>query len=120
MQEWIGISKIKVSYSKDFSTTTITYTMSKSVENGVSSSFQNMKFYTNQLAPDVKTPGIVEGSYDVKAKREHSVTLWTPIVATTPFDYPHTIQDRYIGDAIELGYTIKSTGADDSIVHIVQ
>ena len=59
MQEWIGISKIKVSYSKDFSTTTITYTMSKSVENGVSSSFQNMKFYTNQLAPDVKTPGIV-------------------------------------------------------------
>ena len=110
----------KVSYSKDFSTTTITYTMSKSVENGVSSSFQNMKFYTNQLAPDVKTPGIVEGSYDVKAKGEHSVTLWTPIVAATPFDYPHTIQDRYIGDAIELGYTIKSTGADDSIVHIVQ
>ena len=43
MQEWIGILKIKVSYSKDFSTTTITYTMSKSVENGVSSSFQNMK-----------------------------------------------------------------------------
>lgn len=110
----------KVSYSKDFSTTTITYTMSKSVENGVSSSFQNMKFYTNQLAPDVKTPGIVEGSYDVKAKREHSVTLWTPIVAATPFDYPNTIQNRYIGDAIELGYTIKSTGADDSIVHIVQ
>ena len=108
MQEWIGISKIKVSYSKDFSTTTITYTMSKSVENGVSSSFQNMKFYTNQLAPDVK------------AKGAHSVTLWTPIVAATPFDYPHTIQDRYIGDAIELGYTIKSTGADDSIVHIVQ
>lgn len=110
----------KVSYSKDFSTTTITYTMSKSVENGVSSSFQNMKFYTNQLAPDVKTPGIVEGSYDVKAKGEHSVIIWTPIVAATPFDYPHTIQDRYIGDAIELGYTIKSTGADDSIVHIVQ
>jgi len=26
----------------------------------------------------------------------------------------------YIGDAIELGYTIKTTGADDSIVHIVQ
>lgn len=54
--------------------------MSKSVENGVSSSFQNMKFYTNQLAPDVKTPGIVEGSYDVKAKGAHSVMLWTPIV----------------------------------------
>jgi hypothetical protein len=40
-------------------------------------------------------------------------------VAATGFNYPSTIQDRYIGDAIEIGYTIK-TAADDSIVHIVQ
>ena len=44
------------------------------------------------------------------------IPLWTPIVAATPFDYPNTIQNRYIGDAIELGYTIKSTGADDSTI----
>ena len=49
-----------------------------------------------------------------------SHALWTPTVAATGFEYPATIQDRYIGDAIELGYTIQSTGADDSIVHIVQ
>ena len=49
-----------------------------------------------------------------------SETFMTPIVAATPFDYPNAVQDRYIGDAIELGYTIKTTGADDSIVHIVQ
>ena len=79
-----------------------------------------MKFYTNQLAPDKRTPGIVEGTYDVASQGEHSITIWTPIVAATPFDYPDMIQDRYIGDAIELGYTIKTTGADDSIVHIVQ
>ena len=79
-----------------------------------------LTFYTNQLAPDKRTPGIVEGTYDVASQGEHSITIWTPIVAATPFDYPDTIQDRYIGDAIELGYTIKTTGADDSIVHIVQ
>ena len=42
------------------------------------------------------------------------------IICSCRLDYPNTIQNRYIGDAIELGYTIKSTGADDSIVHIVQ
>lgn len=109
-----------ISYNEDFSVTTITYTMCVSHENGVSSNLQNMKFYTNQLAPDVKTPGIVEGSYDVSAHGEHSITIWTPVIAATPFDYPSSIQERYLGDAIELGYTIKTTGADDSIVHIVQ
>ena len=101
-------------------TTTIVYTMKKSTENGVASSFQNMKFFTDQLAPDVESPGIVEGNYDVTTKGEHSITIWTPTVAATGFEYPSPIQDRYIGDAIELGYTIKTTGADDSIVHIVQ
>lgn len=109
-----------IKYSEDFSVTTVTYTMCVSHENGISSNLQKMKFYTNQLAPDKRTPGIVEGTYDVSAQGEHSITIWTPIVAATPFDYPNTIQDRYIGDAIELGYTIKTTGADDSIVHIVQ
>ena len=109
-----------IQYSEDFSVTTITYTMCVSHENGISSNLQKMKFYTNQLAPDKTTPGIVEGTYDVASQGEHSITIWTPIVAATPFDYPNTMQDRYIGDAIELGYTIKTTGADDSIVHIVQ
>lgn len=109
-----------IKYSEDFSVTTVTYTMCVSHENGISSNLQKMKFYTNQLAPDKRSPGIVEGTYDVADRGEHSITVWTPIVAATPFDYPNTIQDRYIGDAIELGYTIKTTGADDSIVHIVQ
>ena len=109
-----------IEYSSDFSITTITYTMCVSHENGISSNLQKMKFYTNQLAPDKKTPGIVEGMYDVSTQGEHSITIWTPIVAATPFDYPNAMQDRYIGDAIELGYTIRTTGADDSIVHIVQ
>lgn len=109
-----------IKYSEDYSITTITYAMCVSHENGISSSLQNMKFYTNQLAPDKKSPGIVEGTYDVADRGEHSITIWTPIVAATPFDYPNAMQDRYIGDAIELGYTIKTTGADDSIVHIVQ
>lgn len=109
-----------IKYSEDFSVTTITYTMCVSHENGISSSLQKMKFYTNQLAPDKRSPGIVEGMTDVSANGEHSITIWTPIVAATPFDYPSAAQDRYIGDAIELGYTIKTTGADDSIVHIVQ
>ena len=109
-----------IRYSEDYSVTTITYTMSVSQVNGISSNRQNMKFFTNQLAPDKKSPGIVEGSYDVSAHGEHSITIWTPVIAATPFDYPDTIQDRYIGDAIELGYTIRTTGADDSIVHIVQ
>lgn len=109
-----------IKYSDDFSITTVTYTMCVSHENGISSNLQKMKFYTNQLAPDKKSPGIVEGAYDVAAKGEHSITVWTPIVAATPFDYPNAMQERYIGDAIELGYTIKTTGADDSIVHIVQ
>ena len=109
-----------IKYSADYSVTTVTYTMCVSHENGISSNLQKMKFYTNQLAPDKRTPGIVEGTYDVASQGEHSITIWTPIVAATPFDYPDTIQDRYIGDAIELGYTIKTTGADDSIVHIVQ
>ena len=109
-----------IKYSADYSVTTITYTMCVSHENGISSNLQKMKFYTNQLAPDKRTPGIVEGMYDVASQGEHSITIWTPIVAATPFDYPNTIQERYIGDAIELGYTIKTTGADDAIVHIVQ
>ncbi len=109
-----------IEYSEDFSVTTITYTMCVSHENGISSNLQNMKFFTNQLAPDKKSPGIVEGTYDVSNQGEHSITIWTPIVAATPFDYPNATQDRYIGDAIELGYTIKTTGADDAIVHIVQ
>lgn len=109
-----------IKYSEDFSVTTVTYTMCVSHENGISSNLQKMKFYTNQLAPDKRSPGIVEGTYDVADRGEHSITVWTPIVAATPFDYPNTIQDRYLGDAIELGYTIKTTGADDSIVHIVQ
>ena len=109
-----------IKYSADYSVTTVTYTMCVSHENGISSNLQKMKFYTNQLAPDKRTPGIVEGTYDVASQGEHSITIWTPVVAATPFDYPNTIQDRYIGDAIELGYTIKTTGADDSIVHIVQ
>lgn len=109
-----------IKYSEDFSVTTITYTMCVSHENGISSNLQNMKFYTNQLTPDKRTPGIVEGTYDVSSNGEHSITIWTPVVAATPFDYPNAVQDRYIGDAIELGYTIKTTGADDSIVHIVQ
>jgi len=80
----------------------------------------NRKFYTNQLTPDKRSPGVVEGTYDVSAQGEHSVTLWMPVVAVTPLDYPNIMQNRYIGDAIELGYTIKTTGADDAIVHIVQ
>lgn len=109
-----------IKYSEDFSVTTITYTMCVSHENGISSNLQKMKFYTNQLAPDKRSPGIVEGMTDVSANGEHSITIWTPVIAATPFDYPNAAQDRYIGDAIELGYTIKTTGADDSIVHIVQ
>jgi hypothetical protein len=107
-----------ISYSKDYSVTTITYTMCKSAENGVASTMQNMKFYTNQLAPDSETPGIVYNGNLPSGK--HSITLWTPVIAATGFDYPSTIQDRYIGDAIEIGYTIKTTASDDSIVHIVQ
>ncbi len=109
-----------IKYSEDYSVTTITYSMCMSQVNGISSNRQNMKFFTDQLAPDKKSPGIVEGTYDVSAQGEHSITIWTPVVAATPFDYPDTMQDRYIGDAIELGYTIRTTGADDSIVHIVQ
>lgn len=109
-----------IKYSDDFAVTTITYTMRVSEQNGIASNMQNMKFYTNQLAPDKKSPGIVEGMYDVTSKGEHSLTIWTPVIAATPFDYPNTVQERYLGDAIELGYTIKTTGADDSIVHIVQ
>ncbi len=109
-----------IKYSDDFAVTTVTYTMRVSEQNGIASNMQNMKFYTNQLAPDKKSPGIVEGMYDVTSKGEHSITLWTPVIAATPFDYPNTVQERYLGDAIELGYTIKTTGADDSIVHIVQ
>jgi len=109
-----------IQYSGDYSVTTVTYSMRMSQVNGISSNRQNMKFFTDQLAPDKKSPGIVEGNYDVAAKGEHSITIWTPVVAATPFDYPEAAQDRYIGDAIELGYTIKTTGADDSIVHIVQ
>lgn len=109
-----------IKYSADYSVTTITYSMCVSQQNGLASSRQNMKFYTNQLTPDIKSPGVVEGNYDVAAKGEHSITIWTPVVAATPFDYPNAAQERYIGDAIELGYTIKTTAADDSIVHIVQ
>ena len=109
-----------IKYSEDFSVTTVTYTMCVSHENGISSNLQKMKFYTNQLAPDKRSPGIVEGMTDVSSNGEHSITIWTPVVAATPFDYPSAVQDRYIGDAIELGYTIKTTGADDAIVHIVQ
>lgn len=109
-----------IKYSKDYSVTTVTYTMHTSHENGISSCLQKMKFYTNQLAPDKKSHGIVEGTYDVSANGEHSITIWTPVIAATPFDYPNAAQDRYLGDAIELGYSIKTTGADDSIVHIVQ
>ena len=110
----------RIKYSEDFSVTTVTYTMCISHQNGIASNLQNMKFYTNQLAPDKRSPGIVEGMTDVTANGEHSITIWTPVVAATPFDYPNTMQERYIGDAIELGYTIKMTGADDAIVHIVQ
>lgn len=109
-----------IKYSDDYSVTTVTYTMCVSHENGISSNLQKMKFYTNQLAPDKRSPGIVEGMQDVSSNGEHSITIWTPIIAATPFDYPSAMQDRYIGDAIELGYTIKTTGADDAIVHIVQ
>lgn len=109
-----------IKYSDDFAVTTVTYSMCVSHENGISSNLQKMRFYTNQLAPDKRSPGIVEGTYDVMDNGEHSITIWTPIVAATPFDYPSEMQERYIGDAIELGYTIKTTGADDAIVHIVQ
>ena len=116
-----------IKYSEDFSVTTVTYTMCVSHENGIASNLQNMKFYTNQLAPDKRTPGIVEGTRDVSDSGEHSITIWTPIIAATPVTYPNLEQEnwnasteRYIGDAIELGYTIKTTGADDAIVHIVQ
>lgn len=109
-----------IKYSEDYSVTTVTYTMHASHQNGIASNLQKMKFYTNQLAPDKKSHGIVEGTYDVSANGEHSITIWTPVIAATPFDYPNAAQDRYLGDAIELGYTIKTTGADDSIVHIVQ
>lgn len=95
------------SYSADYSKTTIVYTMKESTENGISSSYQTMKFYTDALAPDS------EGD-------EHQIVFFTPIVAATPFDYPNTIQDRYIGDAMSITYHIKKTGGDDSIVHIVQ
>ena len=109
-----------ISYSNNYAVTTITYTMCASTQNGIASSHNRMKFYTNQLAPDKKSPGIVEGNYVAADRGEHSITLWTPVVAATPFDYPDSMQERYIGDAIELGYTIKTTAEDDSIVHIVQ
>ena len=107
-----------ITYNGDYSVTTITYTMKKSTESGVASSFSNMKFYTNQLASDSETPGVVLNGNLPEGK--HSITLWTPIIAATGFEYPNTIDDRYIGDAIEIGYTIKKTGADDNIGHIVQ
>lgn len=108
----------EISYNDDYSVTTITYTMKKSKENGVASSFQTMRFYTDQLAPDSDSQGIIEdGMLDTG---KHSILLWTPIIAATPFDYPDAMQDRYIGDAVEIGYTIRSTAADNSIVHIVQ
>ena len=112
----------KISFSDDYKTTTIVYTMKKSAENGVNSSYQTLKFYTNQLAPDSKTQGIIDGGLLQNGK--HSITIWTPVVAATYYEYPNKTgldkTSRYIGDAIELGYTIKTTGADDSIVHIVQ
>jgi hypothetical protein len=61
-----------ISYSKDYSVTTITYTMCKSAENGVASTMQNMKFYTNQLAPDSETPGVVYNGNLPSGK--HSIT----------------------------------------------
>lgn len=109
-----------IKYSADYSVTTVTYSMCASKTNGIESHMQKMKFYTNQLAPDKKTPGIVEGTYDVASRGEHSVTLWTPVVMATPLGYPADSEPRYIGDAIEIGYTIQSAAADDSVAHIVQ
>lgn len=64
-----------IKYSEDFSVTTVTYTMCVSHENGISSNLQKMKFYTNQLAPDKRSPGIVEGTYDV-ADRGNTASLF--------------------------------------------
>ena len=107
-----------ISYNADCSVVTITYTMKKSAENGVASSFQNMKFYTNSLASNSTTPGIIHNNTDVSKTKQHSITLWTPIITATDFNYPNDKGTRYIGDAIELGYTI--TTDLESIIHIVQ
>ena len=91
----------------DGTETTVTYSMELSSENAVDSNYQTMKFYTDALA-------------DTNATQHHSIILWTPIIAATGFDYPSKIVDRYLGDAMELTYIIKSSMNDDAISHIVQ
>lgn len=108
----------KITYSSDFSVVTMVYTMKQSTENGVTSSFQNMKFYTNSLASNSESAGIITNNKDVQATKQHSITLWTPIITATDFNYPNDKGTRYIGDAIEIGYTI--TTDLESITHIVQ
>ena len=91
--------------SGDGKTTTLTYKMKVSAENGVNSNYQTMKFYTDALAPDNSV---------------HTLKLWTPVMTATGLTYPGAITDRYLGDIMELNYTVKSSMNDDSSSHIVQ
>lgn len=112
VQIWDLDKKEELDYKNNTVKIIYTYSMKLSTENGVTSRFQNMKFFTNQLAPDGD---------------DHSITLWTAIFPGLEIDnqmktnnYDFDKVTRYLGDYIKLGYSIKSTGADDSIVHIVQ
>ena len=108
----------KINYNASLDRIEFEYTMAQSENNGVANSKMSKKFFTSALAPDANSPGIVSNGNAPTGS--HTITIWTPITAATGFEYPEAIQNRYIGDAIEIGYSIKSTGADDDIVHIVQ
>lgn len=119
MKIWNMDKQVNCDYANNNISIVYTYTMKLSHENGVSSNYQTMRFYTNQLSPDSKK------SDSESAK--HYVNLWTAVFPALEIDddlgnnsWNFDNQSRYLGDVTKLQYLITSTGADDSIVHIVQ
>lgn len=119
MKIWNMDKQVNCDYANNMISIVYTYTMKLSHENGVSSNYQTMRFYTNQLSPDSKK------SDSESAK--HYINLWTAVFPALEIDDDLTNnswnfdnQSRYLGDVTKLQYLITSTGADDSIVHIVQ
>lgn len=119
MKIWNMDKQVNCDYANNKISIVYTYTMKLSHENGVSSNYQTMRFYTNQLSPDSKK------SDSESAK--HYINLWTAVFPALEIDddlannsWNFDNQSRYLGDVTKLQYLITSTGADDSIVHIVQ
>lgn len=103
------------------------YTMKKSEENGVGSDFQTMRFYTNQLEQDSMS----------NLSKKHKIKIYSAVFPANEIDDDVTLYSdaqsvrnddkwnfdnvqRYLGDYLDFEYKIIKTGADDSIVHIVQ